>query len=117
MNRALAEGERAECWVFADDYRALGGMKALQEHGRLGRNIRLYGLNNTRAGRFSLFPLNTSDAMLDEQVSWLLRHLRNTAPESKILTPEILIRSCKEKKYEKKSKNTNQDEVKNEAIR
>mgnify|MGYP000000609189 FL=1 len=93
VNHALAQGEKAECWIFANDYRALGGMKALQEHGRLGKNIRLYGMNNTRAGRFSIFPVNTSDVMLEEQVSWLLQHLKNTAPEHKILIPEILIRS------------------------
>ena len=90
---ALGHGEKAECWIFADDYRALGGMKAMQEHRRFGKNIRLYGLNNTRAGRFSVFPINTSDFMLEEQVSWLLQHLKETVPEYKILEPEILIRS------------------------
>ena len=93
VNHALAQGEKAECWIFADDYRALGGMKAMQEHRGFGKNIRLYGLNNTRAGRFSVFPINTSDFLLEEQVSWLLQHLKETVPEHKILEPEILIRS------------------------
>ena len=93
VDQALSAGETAECWIFAYDYGALGALKALRKHGLMERMFRLYGLNDTRAGRFSVFPVNTSDLMLEEQVSWLLRHLKSTQHMHKILIPEVFIRS------------------------
>ncbi len=94
VSRQLKQEPAAECWIFASDYHALGAMKALLEHDcKIGEDIRLYGMGNTRAGRFSVFPVNTSDIMLEEQVSWLIRHLRASAAERKILVPKTLFRS------------------------
>ena len=93
VDQALNAGETADCWIFGNDYRALGALKALRKHGLAEQKFRLYGLNNTRAGRFSAFPVNSSDLMLEEQVSWLLCHLKSPHRVHKTLIPEVLIRS------------------------
>lgn len=94
VKAALERGETARAWFFADDYLALGGVKALTEAGfRIGRDVWVFGMHNTRAGRFSVCPVNTSSPMTEEILVWLLEHLKSPDRECRNLVPDILIRS------------------------
>ena len=80
-------------WLYTSDYPALGGVKALTEANRkVGGDVYVYGMNNTRAGRFSSLPVHTADLRIEECQDWLIEHLHSREPVQKILKPKVIFR-------------------------